>query len=136
MARAALTWKTMLGVVAGVAAASLASRAAASSARRYSPKFVRTLTSLVEQASQWSVVSEQDGAPLMQLMHVNYALAYANVARRLAPNGEASRVAKVDLDELIYALEERQMQAMQRVAAECPSLQPDGLYAVSSGWIA
>ena len=102
---------------------------------RYPPALVDRFRSLVRYASQGSTIATQDQNPVVALLHANSALAHAHVARSLLPARDAEHLASVDLDELILALEEQQLYAMQRINGICPSLQPDGVAAVATGWV-
>lgn len=102
---------------------------------RYPPALVDRFRSLVRHASQESVVAAQDQNPVVALLHANSALEYARVARSLLPAAEAERIVAVDLDELVLVLEDQQLEAMQRIHAVCPALQPDGVAAVATGWL-
>lgn len=102
---------------------------------RYPPALVDRFRSLVRHASQGSVVTAQDQNPVVALLHANSALAYACVARSLLPAADAERLAGVNLDELVLVLEDQQLDAMQRINAVCPDLQPDGVAAVATGWL-
>jgi hypothetical protein len=132
---AARTLKWAAVAVAVVVILALVARLAGAGARRYSPRFVHDVRSLVRNAAQWSTTAAQDSNPLLALLHANTALSYAHVARRLVPAGDAERVADVNLDELVQVLEEQQMEAMRRIHDVCPNLQPDGVYAVATGWL-
>lgn len=130
-----LALKCAVGVIVVTLALALLSKVNEKETRRYSPRFVRNLRTLVGQAAQWSTVAEQDHNPVLALMHVNTALAQGNVARRLVPHGEVRRLTGVDIDELIYALEQEQQNAMRRINQGCPSLQPEGAFVTHTGWL-
>lgn len=131
-----LTVKFAIGAVLAVLVLSLLSRMSESSIRKYSPKFIKHVKNLVRYSSQWSTLAKQDQNPLMSLLHINTALSYAYVAKKLVPTKDIDRIANVNMDELIYLLEEEQMQAVQSVGEICPDLQPEGLFAVYTGWVA
>lgn len=132
---ASLAVKYALGAVVGVLALAVLARATESESRRYSPRFVQHVRSLVRAAAQRSSLGAQDDNPLVALMHVNSALAYAQAARRMVPSKEIERIAQVDLDELIFVLEEEQLACMRRINEIAPELQPDGVFAVHTGWL-
>ena len=102
---------------------------------RYPPALVDRFSSLVRFAAQNSTIAAQDQNPVVALLHANSALAHAHVARTLLPARDAERIARIDLDELVLVLEEQQLDAMHRINRVCPSLQPDGVAAVASGWL-
>ena len=128
--------KYAIGAVVIVIALSFLSRWTTHEVNRYSPKFVSNVRSLVRYATQWATTSQQDENPLLSLTHINYALSYAYVARKLVPSKEVERIVNVNLDELIFLLEEEQLIAIQKIHAQCPSLQPNGVFAANTGWLA
>ena len=130
-----LTAKVALGAVLAAATLALLSKWTENDVRRYSPRFIRHVQSLVRYAAQHATVAAQDQNHLVRLLHCTYALSYANVARRLVPAREVERIANVNLDELIYLLEQQQLDAMQRVNRVCPQLQPEGVHATATGWL-
>jgi hypothetical protein len=130
-----LTLKCAVGVIVIMLAISVISKICETENKRYSPKFVRHIRNLVRYAAQWSTVAKQDENALLALMHVNTALSYAYIARKLVPSKEIARIANINLDELIYVLEEEQMEAMQNINQQCPELQPEGVFAAYTGWL-
>jgi len=103
---------------------------------RYPPALVDRFKSLVRFAAQRSAMSLQDQNPVVALLHANSALVHAQVARTLLPAADAQHIAEIDLDELILVLEEQQLDAMRQIHISCPRLQPNGVAAVATGWLA
>lgn len=130
-----LMMKYAIGIVLVILALGIVSKFTDSEGKRYSPKFINHIRSLVRYASQWSTIAKQDENALLSLLHINTALSYARIARRLVPSKEIEKIANVNLDELIYLLEEEQLEAMQKVNQLAPELQPDGVFAVHTGWL-
>lgn len=130
------TLKYGLGAVVLVLVLSLFSKWTDSEVKRYSPKCINQIKRLVRHSAQYATIANQDKDPLIALMHTNFALAYANSAKNLIPSKEIERIANVNLDELISVLEEEQLIAMQRLNQFCPQLQPDGVFAANTGWLA
>jgi hypothetical protein len=130
-----LTLKYAIGVVVVILVLSFIAKFSENEAKKYSPRFIKHIKNLVKYAAQWSTVAKQDENPLIALMHVNTALSYAYIARRLVPSKEVAKIANVNLDELIYVLEEEQMEAMQKINQYCPELQPEGVFAAYTGWL-
>ena len=95
----------------------------------------RTLRDLVKSAAQWAARSMQDSAPVIAVMNANYAMAYLNMARALATDAEIESNAGVPIDALIRDIEAAQSAAIQRLSAGCPSVGPQGLAAMHSGWL-
>ena len=87
---------------------------------------------LLQQATRFHTIAQQDQNPLISLMHANYAVAYGNVARSVA---EKYHLRGSDVAETIYFLEETQQQAMQKINRECPQVKLDGMFAVNTGWL-
>jgi hypothetical protein len=131
-----LTLKYAIGAITVLVALTFVSKIVNRESAKYSPEFVKHIKTLVRYASQWSTVSRQDENPLLSLIHVTNALSYAYAARKLVPSAEVERIANVNLDELIYILEDEQMQAMRRINEVCPELQPEGVFAAYTGWLA
>ena len=103
---------------------------------KYSQRFTRQMNRIVQQANKWHTTSKQDGEPILQLIHSNYALAYANVARALASDETIQQMSGVKLGGLIHYLEEDQQKALQKVMAQCPDVRPVGLYSgAASAWM-
>ena len=95
----------------------------------------RALKDLVKSASQWNSRSVQDANPLISLMNANYAMAYLNVARSVGSDADIEKHTGAAVDELIKDIESTQSRAIQRVTSSCPSVTPQGLTAVHTGWM-
>lgn len=98
-------------------------------------KYTRDVRSLMQGASQLAVSAEQDVSPLLAMMHVNYALTQAKVARTLASAEVIHKWCGVHVDDFIDSLEALQTQCMRKIHEMCPALQPSGVFAASAGWI-
>lgn len=95
----------------------------------------RTLRDLVKSSAQWAARSMQDSAPVIAVMNSNYAMAYLNMARALATDGEIEGIVGVPMDALIRDVEAAQASAIQRLSNGCPTVGPQGLAAMHAGWI-
>ena len=102
---------------------------------QYSPKFIRQMKRLVSQASKWHTTAQQDSDPTTRLVHSNYALAYANVARALASDSSIQQITGINVTELLYFLEEDQKKALQLLVHHCPQLKPTGVYTSGNAWM-
>ncbi len=100
----------------------------------YAKPFLRKVKSMVEQATRWHVMARQDTNPLLQLIHSNNALAYAHAVRSIASEQDIEKITGIDINELIYFLEECQSVTVKNVGQQCPNMRIDGSYAVASGW--
>jgi len=95
----------------------------------------RALKDLTKSAAQWNTRSVQDTNPLIALMNSNYAMAYLNVARSIGSDADIEKNTKVAVDELLKDIESAQSSAVQRLTLACPSVTPQGLAAVHTGWM-
>lgn len=98
-------------------------------------KFSGKMKRLVKEAARWSTVSEQDSNPMMRMLHSTYAVAYVNVARMMADDKDIEKMAHVRIDELTSQVRKRQQQAVQAIGTHCPSVVPEGQYALYTGWL-
>ena len=101
---------------------------------QYSKPFVRKLKYLIEQATRWNAMAQQDTNPILQLMHCSYALVYAQVARSVVSEKEIADLTGIDIQELIYYLGECESYATKNVGQQCPKIKIDGVYSLGSGW--
>jgi hypothetical protein len=129
--------RVAITVIIGMIAVALLSRwsASANTTPQYSTKFVKQLKRVVSQASKWHTTARQDSDPMISLIHANYALAYANVARALAPESGTEQLLGIRLNELIYYLEADQKRALQSLASQYPGLKPSGIYTTGNAWM-
>jgi len=122
-------------IIVGMVILGLLSKWTGQSEPKYSKKFTRQLKRVVQQASKWHTTARQDMDPLVNLIHSNYALAYANVARAIASDGAIEGSTGIKLRELMYYLEEDQKRALQAVTQRCPDLRPTGIYTTGNAWM-
>jgi len=94
------------------------------------------IQNVLQNASRWQATANQDSNALFALMHANYAIAYANVARLLMNDDEIKKVTSIDMPEFMMKLEHTQQTNMRNITAVYPDLQPNNDYAVSTGWLA
>lgn len=125
-------WKAAAYVVGGVSVVTWLScmvrRRPASSERALGEQY------LIE-ASKWSTIAGNEKNMILALMHVNYALSCANVAKALC-DAEAIR-AKYGMDISNFIAETSSMQAsiVKSLGESAPSMKPDAELAQASGWI-
>jgi len=100
----------------------------------YSKPFVRKLKYLIEQSTRWNAMAQQDTNPILQMIHCNYALAYAQVARSVTSDRDIENVAGIDINELIYYLGECEAYAIKNLGQQCPTIKVEGVYSLGSGW--
>jgi hypothetical protein len=90
---------------------------------------------LIKQSSRWHTTSKQDTNPVIALMHANYAISYAKMARKLVGEKRVEKLTGVNISELLYFLEEDQQSAIKSIVDTSPEFYMEGMYAVSSGWV-
>ena len=129
--------KISVGVVGGLIGVALLSKwsHSQSSQPQYSAKYTKQLKRIISQASKWHTTARQDSDPMISLIHANYALAYANVARALAPETGSEKLTGLRLNELIFVLEEDQKRALQNIVTQNPNLKPSGIYTTGNAWM-
>jgi hypothetical protein len=101
----------------------------------YSPVFLKKVKLLVEQCTRWNGMAQQDSNPLIQLIHCDYALAYAQVARNLVSAEDIEKITGIDINELVHYMEDCQSYAIQKIGNEAPKIKVEGSYSVGSGWV-
>ncbi len=104
--------------------------------KRYPDQFVTQIRHLITESARWNAMAEQDTNAAMSLVNATYALAYANTARMLLPDDEIMRVCNIHAAEYIMTLTDTQQRAFQALAQSCPHIQPDGPYAMYTGYLA
>lgn len=102
--------------------------------RHYTKPFVRKLKNLIEQATRWNAMAQQDTNPILQLVHCNYALAYAQIARSVSSDKDIENITGIDINELVYYLGECESFAIKNLGQQCPKIKIDGVYSYGSGW--
>lgn len=100
----------------------------------YSKPFLKKIKALIEQATRYNSMAQQDTAPLVQLMHCNYAMSYANVARLIASDTDIENITGIDIHELINYLSECQAYCVKNIGQQCPKIKIEGVYSIGSGW--
>ena len=120
----------VLGVVLGVGLLSKWSE----TDRQYSKPFIRKLKYLIEQATRWNAMAQQDTNPILQLIHCSYALAYAQVARGVSSDKDIEHITGLDIHELVYYLGECESYAVKNLGQQCPQIKIEGVYSLGSGW--
>ncbi len=93
------------------------------------------IASILENAGQWHVASNQDQNPVVALVHASYALASARSLQHLAPEQHIAKLTGTNVGELVRHLEREQQDAMHAIFQSCPSLRPDAAFSSVSGWV-
>lgn len=122
------------GIVVGVVAVVSILSKVTSKSSGYSPEFIKHCQRLVKQALHFHSVAKQDKLPLVALIHANNALSYARIAKSLTTNPkDLSRIAKVNITQLIRLLEDDQELRMKNIKKKCPNLKIDNYTPTSEG---
>ena len=103
--------------------------------RQYSSTFMRKVRLLIEQATQYNGLAQQDSNPTLQLIHCTMALNTAQIARALVPEKHIEQITGLSVNELIDYLEDCQAFAIKNVGRTCPSIKIEGVYSVGTGWL-
>lgn len=109
-------------VVGGVVVLCVVARTVSSGdAPRASADVARRGRELLQQAQEWYRLAEQDASPLYALRHAQYALAYANAARVVAPDEVLqAQSGGADVHALVTTLERTVAALSKKVARACP----------------
>lgn len=103
--------------------------------RTRSRELLRETRTLLEASAHWAAMAQQDGNPVIAVMHICYAKAYLRCVRRLLTDAEAQTAHNADLRALEAHMDAAERDALARVAAASPGLLPEGEFAVRSGWL-
>lgn len=104
-------------------------------AHQYSKPFIQKVKLLIEQSTRWNSLAKQDSNPIIQLIHCNFALVYAQVARNLVSNEDVEAITGIDINELCHYLEDCQAFAIQNIGSQAPMFKIDSHYSAGSGWV-
>ena len=134
--RAALVVGGVVGFMLAVCSLSIFSASIRAGRGRGSSRQTKSMVKeAVRNSAHWSTAADQDSNPLLGVMHANFAHAYLNIARTLTSDAEVEEAAQVRLDEFSRSVAQTQRNAVQRLLAQCPSVRPDGITAVQTGWM-
>lgn len=102
--------------------------------RKYSSQVLQRIKSMIEHAARWNAMAQQDSNPVMQLIHCNYALAYAQATRVIASDRDIENITGIDVHELMEYLQQCQAFTVNNINQQCPQVKIDGVYSVGAGW--
>jgi hypothetical protein len=128
-------WKYAGGVLAFVTILSILSKSSQTTFDGTNVTTKKHIKNLVRQSEHWQNVALQNSNPVMQLLHISKALSYAKIARKLASEREVNKIAKADVNELIYDLEIAESNALAKLTQKYPELGVGSSTALTSGWI-
>jgi hypothetical protein len=123
------------GAVVAIIVLSIIARSTFRSTKRYSPEVLRSVSHLMRDAARMHTMSAQDTNPVMSLMHIDSAIAYVKAARKILGAKEVGKVAKINVEEFLYMLEEQQQAAVQALMTTCPAAVPDNDNSERTGWL-
>lgn len=91
---------------------------------------------ILKESARYDAMSQQDQNIAYSLMHNNYALAYANVLRQIASDGDIQLKTGIVMPPYIQKLQETQQKILQNLGQQCPAVLPSNAYAIATGWLA
>ena len=122
-------------VVIGAVVISLISKLAMYGTR-YPPQVVKHVKQLIQTSSQSATMARQSTNIVIAFAQMNKAVACAEMARDVVlSKQDVTRMTGIRLDELLVLLKKEQNDLHKQIYATCPVLQPEGTYAVATGWI-
>ena len=87
------------------------------------------------EASQWATIASSEKNPVLSLMHANYALCCAGLAKTLSGKSDLRREFGVDVDGFVSRVTRVQQAAVRSLGKSCPAVRPDAEAAKASGWV-
>lgn len=103
--------------------------------RTVSKQTIQNAGILLKGSSKWALAAQQDKNPMFSVIHISYALAYANALREVLNDREIQVATGVDMREHVESMEILQRQAITKLGDRCPKIRPDGGFAIASGWL-
>jgi len=93
------------------------------------------LAAMVKTAAQWSTTAAHMPHPLIRFMHVVYAVATLNEARKLGTSEELEKACGFEIEPFALVLAAQQAEAIRELSTRFPDLkiQP-GLASAIAGW--
>ena len=113
---------TATWVMGSIVAISAISKWGKNYTKRFSKQFVNKISALAKNAKFYYESAQQDTKPLLQLIHANFAVAYAQTARLLATDDEINAIARINMQELVFAAQKAQRKAISACKHACPKL--------------
>ena len=83
------------------------------------------INTILRQSSRWALAAEQNGNPLIAVLHANYGAAYLWALKDIASSEEIKRVTGVDVLEFQKKVTEAQDNATKKLAKLCPEYAAD-----------
>lgn len=89
----------------------------------------------LQESSKWSAIARNETNPILALVHINYALACANVAKDLSSEQYLTDIMGIEFQTYLQDCITLQDQTIRALGSTCPELKPHTKFAVTSGWI-
>ena len=83
------------------------------------------IETLLRQSSRWSLAAQQNGNPLIAVLHANYGAAYLWALKDITTSEEIKRVTGIDVIEFQKKITEVQDIATKKLAKLCPQYAGD-----------
>jgi len=80
---------------------------------------------LSRQAARWSVAAEQDGSPIVKLLHANYGAGYLWALRDISTDNEIKKKTGIDILEFQKKIVDIQDKSTKAVTKACPQFVGD-----------
>lgn len=91
---------------------------------------------ILKESARYDALSKQDQNIAYALMHINYAIAYANVLRQITNDQEIQNKTGITMSAFIQNLQENQQMLLQSLGQQCPNILPNNTFAIATGWLA
>ena len=98
------------------------------------PAMVKMGASLLKSSAELAYGAQQVKNPILALTQANYARAYLNIAKAVAPEGELSQAAQMSIGDLSDDIEREEIAAKERVLQLCPQVADKTRLAKTTGW--
>lgn len=89
----------------------------------------------LKEASKWATIASDESNAVLAMMHANYALCCANVAKALCSDDKMHEHAGIRIDTFISDVTALQESVVRDLGKQCPSVRPTAALAEASGWM-
>lgn len=135
MSKLQKAWIVAALVVLGILVLAVLARVTQSVNRTVPHHTIAKATTLLRGSSKWAHTAKQDKNPMMGLIHVSYALAYANAMRELLNDREIQQATGVDMRDHVNEMEAIQRSVITKLGDSCAKIRPEGNFAIAAGWL-
>lgn len=88
---------------------------------------------LLTQSKHWYTMALQDKNPLFALRHLNYAVAYVEAARHIAPDDVLAQLTEINVRDLRQRIDAQTDAVSRKLSKTCPRLRTSGSH--MSSWV-